>query len=82
MKRTVLFLFLVTVLLNGYSQVQTVYVESAGEGQAVIFLPGFTNPGHIWKEFAPSLEGEIQAHYVTYAALTRPNRLNFPGIPK
>lgn len=82
MKRTVLFLFFSAVFFNGYSQVKAVHVESTGQGQVVIFLPGFTNPGSIWEEFIPALDGEIEAHMVSYAGFNGMEPIDFPWYPK
>ncbi len=42
-------------------------VEKSGEGNAIVFLPGFTTPGSVWDETIRHLDGQFESHVFTYA---------------
>lgn len=50
----------------GYSQ-SPIKVEKSGEGNPILFLPGFTTPGSIWNETIANLNGTFETHAVSYA---------------
>ena len=82
MKRTVILFFLFSGFVNLQGQTKAIHVETIGEGRDLVFLPGFTNPGSIWKEFLPELEIPSRAHLFTYAGFDQTEPLEFPWYPK
>ncbi|MEX2333715.1 MAG: alpha/beta hydrolase [Pseudohongiella sp.] len=60
-------ILLMALLTQTAAAQQAIHVEQRGSGQALIFLPGFTNPGSIWNETARNLQGDYQQHLVSYA---------------
>ena len=72
MKKGLLFLTLVFFSSAVFAQ-SAITVEKTGKGKAIIFLPGFTSPGSVWKETVSHLKGDHQSHIVSYAG--------FNGLP-
>lgn len=50
-----------------YSQASAIRVEKIGKGTTILFLPGFTTPGSVWKETIKNLNGKYESHLVSYA---------------
>jgi pimeloyl-ACP methyl ester carboxylesterase len=50
-----------------YSQPAAITVTKLGKGSPVLFLPGFTSPGSVWKETVQNLNTQNQSHLVSYA---------------
>ncbi|WP_103867253.1 alpha/beta fold hydrolase [Aquimarina sp. I32.4] len=46
---------------------QPIIVETIGTGKPILFLPGFTTPGTIWKETIKNLNTNRQSHLFSYA---------------
>ncbi|HBH25191.1 MAG TPA: alpha/beta hydrolase [Cytophagales bacterium] len=44
-----------------------VYIDKAGEGKPILFLPGFTTPGSVWDETIENLTGDYETYQVSYA---------------
>lgn len=49
-----------------YSQ-NPIKVEKSGQGNPILFLPGFTTPGSVWNETIENLNGNFETHTVSYA---------------
>lgn len=64
-KLTFLLLFAINITAN--SQSKSIKVEKTGNGTPVLFFPGFTNPGSVWKETAQNLELKGEYHFFSYA---------------
>ncbi|MBL4606146.1 MAG: alpha/beta hydrolase [Flavobacteriaceae bacterium] len=54
----------VTSAIGQYKAIQS---EVIGKGKPILFLPGFTTPGSIWKETLSHLKIEREAHLISYA---------------
>lgn len=68
MKKLILtFGLIIAILAAASAQHHAIRVERTGKGTPVIFLPGFTTPGSVWKETVSNLKGKYQAHLVSYA---------------
>jgi pimeloyl-ACP methyl ester carboxylesterase len=68
MKKFVLTLGLIVAIVAAvYAQQNAIRVSKEGKGTPIIFLPGFTTPGSVWKETVKNLKGNYQAHLVSYA---------------
>lgn len=50
-----------------FSQVPAITVQVSGSGAPVLYLPGFTNPGSVWKETVSNLKGTHEHHLISYA---------------
>ncbi len=66
---------LIVTLALGQNPIQ---VEKSGEGNPIIFLPGFTTPGSVWNETIENLNGSFETHVVSYAGF---NGLESIGTP-
>jgi len=64
------------------AQEKPIHVQVKGEGQNILFLPGFTNPGQIWNDFYTQLPGEWKGHFVTYAGFDKTEPISFPWYPQ
>lgn len=79
MKKLIVSAALWFVLISGYSQqAPAIRVEKSGEGKAILFLPGFTTPGSVWKETVKNLNFKYQSHLVSYAGF---NKIAPIGVP-
>ncbi|WP_074410094.1 MULTISPECIES: alpha/beta fold hydrolase [Aquimarina] len=59
---------LVLIIINlGFSQTSAIKTEIVGQGNPVLFLPGFTTPGSIWNETVEHLTTKSEAHLISYA---------------
>jgi pimeloyl-ACP methyl ester carboxylesterase len=68
MKKFIIALGLITAVVAAlYGQNNAIRVSKEGKGPAILFLPGFTTPGSVWKETVKSLNGKYQSHLVSYA---------------
>ncbi len=66
--------FLAILSHLGFAQSDAYQVKVAGEGQSIIFLPGFTCPGEVWDNTISNLKSDYQTHQFTYAG--------FGGVPE
>ncbi|MFC5045544.1 alpha/beta fold hydrolase [Aquimarina hainanensis] len=62
-----------TVRYNISEQPNAIQIETIGEGKPMVFLPGFTTPGSIWKETITHVALNRKSYRVSYAG--------FNGIP-
>lgn len=76
------FVLLFLLPLNPINAQNAIYADVKGEGQTVLFLPGFTNPGSIWEEYYTTMEGDWQGHFITYAGFAETPAISFPWYPK
>jgi len=76
------FLILLLLPLHSLKAQKAIYSDVKGQGQTVLFLPGFTNPGSIWEEYYASMEGDWQGHFITYAGFAETPAIAFPWYPK
>lgn len=76
------FLILLLLPLHSLKAQKAIYSDIKGQGQTVLFLPGFTNPGSIWEEYYASMEGDWQGHFITYAGFAETPAIAFPWYPK
>ncbi|WP_024771000.1 alpha/beta fold hydrolase [Aquimarina macrocephali] len=59
---------LVLIIVNlGFSQTSAIKTEIVGQGNPVLFLPGFTTPGSIWNNTVEHLTTKSEAHLISYA---------------
>ncbi len=73
MKSFILFIVLLYSSLSTTAQYKAIRSEVLGNGNPILFLPGFTTPGSVWKDTYQHLTTESQAHFISYAG--------FNGIP-
>ncbi|WP_424961408.1 alpha/beta fold hydrolase [Ekhidna sp.] len=58
----------ITILCAQLAISQTpIKVEKSGDGNPILFLPGFTTPGTVWNETINNLNGNFETHTVSYA---------------
>ncbi|WP_025664823.1 alpha/beta fold hydrolase [Aquimarina megaterium] len=59
---------LALVIINlGFSQTSAITTKIVGQGNPVLFLPGFTTPGSIWNDTVEHLTTKSEAHLISYA---------------
>lgn len=66
MKKTCLILIGILLAVAGFGQ-KAIQVDKQGQGNAILFLPGFTTPGSVWNETIDNLTGSYETHVVSYA---------------
>ncbi len=66
MKKGIFVIMLLCIARIAFSQ-SAIHVEKRGSGDPIIFLPGFTCPGSVWKETIKHLNGSYESHTISYA---------------
>jgi pimeloyl-ACP methyl ester carboxylesterase len=67
--------------LISFSQAPSFTVTKTGKGKPVLFLPGFTTPGSVWKETVKHLKGKKESHLFTYAGFGGVAPIDTPWYP-
>jgi pimeloyl-ACP methyl ester carboxylesterase len=67
MKKQLIIVALIFVANVAAAQTPAFKVERAGQGQPILFLPGFTCPGAVWNETINNLNGKYEVHKISYA---------------
>jgi len=67
MKKIILFFVLVIAITQVVAQTSAVRITKSGQGNPVLFLPGFITPGTVWNETVTNLNGKYESHLVSYA---------------
>ena len=44
-----------------------IQIEKSGQGEPIVFLPGFTTPGSVWDNTIENLNGDYTAYKISYA---------------
>ena len=57
---------------------EPITIETIGKGKPILFLPGFTAPGSIWKETIQNLTLERESHLVSYAGFNGNKPIEMP----
>ncbi len=73
MKKILIFLFASFYLLSVQAQNKAFTVTVSGKGQPIIFIPGYSCSGEVWKETVQHLNARYQCHVLTLAG--------FAGVP-
>jgi pimeloyl-ACP methyl ester carboxylesterase len=60
------------------AQQKAIQSEVIGSGNPVLFLPGFTNPGSVWKDTFNKLTEKRQAHFISYAGFNGMKPIEMP----
>ncbi len=53
-------------------------IETVGQGKPILFLPGFSTPGSIWKETVENLTLERKSYFVSYAGFNGNEPIKMP----
>ena len=77
MKKLLIAFTLILSASSVFSQ-SAIHVDRKGQGNPIIFLPGFTTPGAVWDETIRNLKGNYESHVVSYAGF---NGLEPIGTP-
>ncbi len=67
MKTLKITLVLLAIVSLGFGQTPAIQSEVIGKGTPILFLPGFTTPGSIFKETFDNLIIKNEAHLISYA---------------
>ncbi|MEM9896234.1 MAG: alpha/beta hydrolase [Bacteroidota bacterium] len=79
--KTHIFLILLVLQSSIISAQNAFKSEVSGSGQSIMFLPGFTCPGEIWKPTLRRLEnhtGSFESHLITYAGFNKITPIDTP----
>ncbi len=60
---TIITLFCIQ-FVNGQDAIR---IDKKGNGDPILFLPGFTTPGSVWNETIANLNGTYETHVISYA---------------
>jgi pimeloyl-ACP methyl ester carboxylesterase len=84
MKQLVLLLAFFTLqqTICAQNKVPPIHAEVSGKGAPVIFIPGFTVPGDIWKPLVTELETHYECHVFTLAGFGGKQAIDFPWLPQ
>ncbi|ARV08586.1 alpha/beta hydrolase [Winogradskyella sp. PC-19] len=84
MKNVILLLVCISFIQFSKAQKnnQAIYAEVSGKGQPVLFIPGFTVPGEVWKPIVKDLEKNYECHVITLAGFGGKAPIDFPWLPK
>ncbi|WP_109300261.1 alpha/beta fold hydrolase [Aquimarina sp. AU474] len=74
-KITIVFLAMMSL---GFSQTPSIKTEVLGKGTPIIYLPGFTTPGSIWKETINNITLKNEAHLISYAGFNGNDPIAMP----
>lgn len=69
----------------GIAQSKAIKTEVIGKGKPILFLPGFTTPGEVWKETVQHLTTQKESHLISYAGFNGIKSIEMPwyaGIKK
>lgn len=83
--KTILLLILSTFFSWTFTTEQApkpIHVEVSGNGNPIIFIPGFTVPGDVWNPVVKELEKAYECHVVTLAGFGGKAPIGFPWLPK
>ncbi|MGY6520548.1 MAG: alpha/beta fold hydrolase [Mongoliitalea sp.] len=61
---------------------QAIHVEVSGNGQPILFIPGFTVPGEVWEPVVNALESSYECHVITLAGFGGKEPIGFPWLPQ
>jgi len=84
MKKFVLYVLLALMHYNllAQSSPNPIHVEVTGKGQPILFIPGFTVPGEVWKPTVDHLKSNYECHVFTLAGFGGKAPIEFPWLPK
>jgi pimeloyl-ACP methyl ester carboxylesterase len=71
-------LMLLFVISISFGQEKAIKVEVIGEGDPVLFLPGFITPGSVWKETLQNLTIKNESHLFSYAGFNGIDPIEMP----
>ena len=80
MKNVILLLVCISFiqLSKGQTTNQAIYTEVSGKGQPILFIPGFTVSGEIWKPLVEDLSKAYECHVITLAGFGGKAPIIFP----
>lgn len=78
MKKSISITILFLSIQIGIAQNKAIKSEVIGKGKPVLFLPGFTTPGSIWKETIKHLDVKKEAHLISYAGFNGIKPIEMP----
>jgi pimeloyl-ACP methyl ester carboxylesterase len=76
-KSNVVLMLLFVININ-FGQEKAIKTEIIGEGNPILFLPGFITPGSVWKETVQNLTTENECHLFSYAGFNGIDPIEMP----
>ncbi len=78
MKKIKTMIILVFITSVSFGQTPAFKSEVFGNGNPIIFLPGFTCPGSVWGETIANLESKNEIHLISYAGFNGNEPIEMP----
>ena len=78
MKQCILVIALFLAVHVNFSQEKAIRVEVIGEGDPILFLPGFTVPGSVWRPTLENLKTKNESHLFSYAGFNGVTPVKMP----
>jgi pimeloyl-ACP methyl ester carboxylesterase len=78
MKKFTFTITLIFATLIAFAQNPAIYIEKIGNGDPILFLPGFTTPGSVWDETIEQLPGNYVSIKVSYAGFNSLPAIEMP----
>ncbi len=82
MKRYFSLMVLILLSTGLQSQAHPFEAKVSGSGTPVLFLPGFTCTGEVWKETTEALSDRFECHVFTFAGFGDVPPISFPWLPE
>ncbi|MBO3115115.1 alpha/beta hydrolase [Winogradskyella sp. DF17] len=84
MKQFILCIALITIAasIQAQNNQRVIEVKVSGQGEPLLFIPGFTVPGDIWEPFVKQLEQDFECHVITLAGFGGKTPIDFPWLPQ
>lgn len=73
-----LVLMLIFVISINFGQEKAIKTVIIGEGNPVLFLPGFITPGSVWEETVKNLKTKNESHLFSYAGFNGMDPIKMP----
>ncbi|MFP2996872.1 alpha/beta hydrolase [Spongiivirga sp. MCCC 1A20706] len=71
--------FIITLFVSfTYAQNSAIKTEVKGNGNPIVFLPGFTTPGSVWNETLDNISGNFEYHLISYAGFNGIEPIEMP----
>ncbi len=78
MKQRILVIALFLAVHVNFSQEKAIRVEVIGKGDPILFLPGFTVPGSVWRPTVEKLNTKNESHLFSYAGFNGITPIKMP----
>ena len=83
MRNIIIYVAFGILSIQGFTQTHKspIYAEVYGSGQPILFIPGFSIPGDVWKPTTEKLKSNYECHVLTLAGFGEHPPIDFPWLP-